>query len=71
LKELISPATSLEANKLPEKVKHKTMILPGYCSSITGQVEDETGWTVMLGPQDSSMLGKFLKEHWPPKESKK
>jgi acetyl-CoA decarbonylase/synthase complex subunit gamma len=62
---------SLEANKLPEKVKHKTMILPGYCSSITGQVEDETGWTVMLGPQDSSMLGKFLKEHWPPKESKK
>lgn len=62
---------SLEANKVPEKVKHKTMILPGYCSSITGQVEDETGWTVMLGPQDSSMLGKFLKEHWPPKESKK
>jgi len=62
---------SLEANKLPDKVKHKTMILPGYCSSITGQVEDETGWMVMLGPQDSSMLGKFLKEHWPPKESKK
>jgi len=57
-------------SKLEEKVKHKTLILPGYCSSITGQIEDDTGWKVMLGPQDSSMLGKFLREHWKPEDKK-
>lgn len=61
---------ALAENKVEEKVKHKKLILPGYCSSITGQIEDETGWEVMLGPQDSSMLGKFLRENWKPNEKK-
>jgi len=55
---------ALEENKVAEKVKHKKIILPGYCSSIVGQVEDDTGWEVMLGPQDSSQLKQFLKDKW-------
>ena len=50
--------------RIEEKVKHRKLILPGVSASVQGQVEDETGWEVIVGPRDSSTIGPFLKEKW-------
>jgi acetyl-CoA decarbonylase/synthase complex subunit gamma len=35
---------------------------------LSGEIEDLTGWRVLVGPRDSSGIPKLLKEKWPPKE---
>ncbi|MBU4266691.1 MAG: acetyl-CoA decarbonylase/synthase complex subunit gamma [Candidatus Altiarchaeota archaeon] len=55
---------ALKDNKVAEKVKHKKLILPGVLARISGAIEDATGWEVLIGPQDSSMIGSFLKDNW-------
>jgi acetyl-CoA decarbonylase/synthase complex subunit gamma len=52
---------------LEDKVKHRILIIPGMASRISGETEDATGgWTVYVGPRDSSGIQKFLKEKWTP-----
>lgn len=46
------------------KAKHRTLITPGYASRLRGDIEDSTGWQVLVGPIDSSGIPKFLKEKW-------
>ncbi|MHC1566165.1 MAG: acetyl-CoA decarbonylase/synthase complex subunit gamma [Candidatus Syntropharchaeia archaeon] len=57
----------LEATGLGEKVKHKTMIIPGLAARISGETEDETGWKVLVGPTDSGRIPGWMKKNWPPK----
>lgn len=56
--------SALESNKLNEKVSHRKLIVPGAMAQIKDSIEEETGWSVIVGPQDSSQLGEFLKEKW-------
>lgn len=46
------------------KVKHRKLITPGYAARLRGDIEDLTGWQVLVGPIDSSGIPKFLKEKW-------
>jgi len=46
------------------KVNHRKLIIPGYASRLRGDLEDLTGWKVLVGPMDSSGIPKFLKENW-------
>ncbi len=55
---------TIDENKLEEKVKHKKLIIPGMAARISGEIEDLTGWNVMVGPIDSSRIGAFLDEKW-------
>ncbi len=55
---------SLEMVKASEKVKHKKLIIPGRAARISGEIEDATGWEVMVGPIDSSKIGAYLEEKW-------
>ncbi|MFH0859639.1 MAG: acetyl-CoA decarbonylase/synthase complex subunit gamma [Candidatus Altiarchaeota archaeon] len=55
---------AIENSKLADKVKHRKLILPMFASQIRGTIEDETGWEVLIGPRDSSEIGKFVKEKW-------
>ncbi|RJS72330.1 MAG: acetyl-CoA decarbonylase/synthase complex subunit gamma [Candidatus Syntrophoarchaeum sp. WYZ-LMO15] len=58
---------TIEDAKLEEKVKHKTLIIPGLTARISGELEDLTGWKVLVGPVDSGRIPGFLDEKWPPK----
>jgi len=58
---------AVEESKVKEKVKHNTLTMPGYAARLMGDVEDETGMTVLVGPIDSGRIPGFLDEHWPPK----
>lgn len=54
----------IESSKIAEKVKHKRIIIPGMAARISGEVEDETGWEVMVGPLDSSRIPGYLEKNW-------
>jgi acetyl-CoA decarbonylase/synthase complex subunit gamma len=45
-------------------VKHRKLIIPGYVAVMSGKLEESTGWEVMVGPRESSMLPKYLQEVW-------
>ena len=48
---------------ITDKIKHKSVIIPGYAAAIMGDMEEElSGWKVAIGPREAAHLGKFLKE---------
>jgi acetyl-CoA decarbonylase/synthase, CODH/ACS complex subunit gamma len=44
-----------------DKLDHKKVILPGYVAVLSGKLEDESGWEVLVGPKEASGIPKFLK----------
>ncbi|MBU0634778.1 MAG: acetyl-CoA decarbonylase/synthase complex subunit gamma [Candidatus Omnitrophica bacterium] len=52
---------ALKKNEIENKLKHKTLIIPGYVSVMSGKLEDESGWKVVVGPRESSGIPAFLK----------
>ena len=59
-------AKSLRAMQATERVSHRTAIIPGYVSVISGELEDALGdgWHVLVGPQEASDLGPFFRDVW-------
>jgi acetyl-CoA decarbonylase/synthase complex subunit gamma len=52
---------AVQAAGLADLVGHRTMVLPGYVAVLSGKVEDESGWKVLVGPKEASGIPKFLK----------
>ncbi|MBC8278833.1 MAG: acetyl-CoA decarbonylase/synthase complex subunit gamma [FCB group bacterium] len=49
---------------LEEKVTTREIIIPGYVSTISGDLEEALpGWKVVVGPQEASDLAPFLKNY--------
>jgi acetyl-CoA decarbonylase/synthase complex subunit gamma len=59
-------AEALKASGLESKVKHKTIIIPGKASRISGEIEEASGWKVRVGPRDSSEIPKYIIDKWQP-----
>ena len=57
-------ADAMKKNDIARTVKHRKLIIPGYVAVMSGKLEEETGWEVMVGPRESSMIPKYLKEVW-------
>ncbi|MDR3556365.1 MAG: acetyl-CoA decarbonylase/synthase complex subunit gamma [Syntrophobacteraceae bacterium] len=58
-----SVGTFINKCGIKDKIKHKTVIIPGYAAGISGELEEElgAGWTVQVGPREASQIPKFLK----------
>lgn len=57
-------AKAIKESGIEEKVKHKTLIIPGLLANLKDGIEKLTGWKVLTGPSNSAELPKFLEEHW-------
>ncbi|MFW9844087.1 MAG: hypothetical protein ACFFEV_05905 [Candidatus Thorarchaeota archaeon] len=55
-------AETLEEYKVADKVNHRILISPGMAARISGETEEASGWTVKVGPRDSSGIPKYLQE---------
>jgi acetyl-CoA decarbonylase/synthase complex subunit gamma len=55
-------AETLEETGIADKVKHKILISPGMAARISGETEEASGWTIKVGPKDSSGIAKYLQE---------
>jgi acetyl-CoA decarbonylase/synthase complex subunit gamma len=59
-------ADAIKASGIESKVKTRTLIIPGKASRISGDIEELSGWKVLVGPRDSSEIPKYLIEKWQP-----
>jgi acetyl-CoA decarbonylase/synthase complex subunit gamma len=59
-------AEALDNFKVGELVKHRHLVIPGRSARLSGETQEVSGWTVSVGPMDSSGIAKFLDEKWTP-----
>lgn len=61
-------AEAVKEFKAFEKVNHRILIIPGMAARLSGALEDEADCFVVVGPRDSSGIGKYMQEQWKPEE---
>ncbi len=44
-----------------DTVKHKNLIIPGYVAMLSGDLEEKSGWNIVVGPKEAAGLPAFLK----------
>ena len=59
-------AEALATFEVGDLVKHRHLIIPGRAARLSGEIQETSGWTVSVGPQDSSGAAKFVEDNWPP-----
>lgn len=57
-----SVADLVKQSGIEDKVKTRKMVIPGLAAPLSGEIEDETGWDVIVGPRDSSTVPEFINE---------
>jgi acetyl-CoA decarbonylase/synthase complex subunit gamma len=57
-------ASAIRASGIENKVIHRKLIIPGKSARLSGEIEELSGWQVLVGPKDSSDIPKFLQEKW-------
>jgi acetyl-CoA decarbonylase/synthase complex subunit gamma len=57
-------ANALKASGIENKVKHRRLIIPGKAARLALEIEELSGWQVLVGPKDSSGIPKLLQEKW-------
>jgi len=55
-------AEAIKESNVEEKVKHRKLIIPGKAARLSGEIEELSGWKVVVGPRDSSGIPKFAQE---------
>jgi acetyl-CoA decarbonylase/synthase complex subunit gamma len=57
-------AKAMQDADVESKVKHRKLIIPGYVAVMSGKLEEATGWEIMVGPRESNVIPRYLKEVW-------
>jgi acetyl-CoA decarbonylase/synthase complex subunit gamma len=57
-------ADAIKASGIDGRVRHRKLIIPGKSARLSGEIEELSGWVVLVGPRDSSDIPKFLQEKW-------
>ena len=52
----------IHQTQIEEKITHRKLIIPGLAARLRGDIEDATDWQVIVGPEESSEIGSFLKK---------
>jgi len=51
----------LKSDELKSRVSHKKVIIPGYVAVMSGKLEEESGWEVIVGPKEAAGIPQFLR----------
>ena len=55
-------AKAAKAFDIEDKISHRKIIIPGYVSVISGELEEEMpGWEIMVGPREAVDIPNYLK----------
>jgi len=54
-------SAAIDKAGVAEVVKHKNLIIPGYVAVMSGDLEEKSGWKVLVGPKEAAGLPSFLK----------
>jgi acetyl-CoA decarbonylase/synthase complex subunit gamma len=53
-------AQTIRKSGVEDRVKHRILIIPGKSARLKSEIEQVSGWHVLVGPKDSSDIPKFL-----------
>ena len=59
----------MEEAGIADKVKHRTLIIPGRAARLSGDIEDATGWRVLVGPLRSKDIAGFIEKMFRPNKT--
>lgn len=54
-------AKMLKTSGISEKISHKNVVIPGYVAVLSGKLEEESKWKVLVGPREASGIPSYLK----------
>ena len=54
-------ASSLVKFGVKDTVSHKQLIIPGYVAVMSGDLEEQSGWKIVVGPKEAAGIPSFLK----------
>jgi acetyl-CoA decarbonylase/synthase complex subunit gamma len=57
-------AKAVKASGILTQVRHKKLVIPGLVAVLKGELEDETGCEVVVGPEEAAGIPNFLKTQW-------
>ncbi|MFO8033777.1 MAG: acetyl-CoA decarbonylase/synthase complex subunit gamma [Candidatus Bipolaricaulota bacterium] len=49
-----------------DKANHNKLVIPGLAAMLRMEIQDESGWEVIIGPEDAARLPHFLRNEWRP-----
>lgn len=52
---------SMKKLEIENRVSHRNVIIPGYVAVMSGDLEERSGWKVIVGPKEAAGLPTFLK----------
>ena len=52
---------SLKKSGLEDRIKHRNLIIPGYVAVMSGDLEEKSGWKIVVGPKEAAGIPSFLK----------
>jgi acetyl-CoA decarbonylase/synthase complex subunit gamma len=55
---------AMEETKVKSLFNHNKIIIPGMAARISGELEQLSGWEVIVGPRDSSGIPDFIEKRW-------
>jgi acetyl-CoA decarbonylase/synthase complex subunit gamma len=56
---------AINQSAVRQKVKHKSIIIPGHAARLSGELEDALkDWRIFVGPRDSSAIKDFIEKVW-------
>lgn len=53
---------AVKLSGLEDKISHKNLIIPGYIYPVKEELEEISGWSVLVGPKEAKDLGEYLKK---------
>ncbi len=53
--------SAVKSSNIESRVSHKRMIIPGYVAVLSGKLQDESGWEIIVGPKEAAGIPAFLK----------
>lgn len=55
-------AQAMKKAEVENKISSQKVIIPGYVAVLSGKLEEESGWQVIVGPKEASGIPKFLRQ---------
>ena len=57
-------AKAVKATGILDQIHHKKLVIPGLVAVLKGELEDEAGCEVVVGPEEAAGIPSFLKTQW-------
>jgi acetyl-CoA decarbonylase/synthase complex subunit gamma len=54
-------SAALKKFSVQDTVSHKQLVIPGYVAVMSGDLEEQSGYRIIVGPKEASGIPAFLK----------